>query len=62
MKVTMDAASGKKIKGEIAAASRCAIFQFTFPKSEKAHLIIQGINTSENKKPFQRLCKSRFRK
>jgi predicted alpha-1,2-mannosidase len=50
--VTMDA-FGKKIKGEIAAASRCGMFQFTFPKSEESHLIIQGINVSENKVPFQ---------
>ena len=46
-------AFGKKIKGEIAAASRCGMFQFTFPKSEESHLIIQGINVSENKVPFQ---------
>lgn len=37
--------AGKQhIKGEIAAASRAAIFQFTFPASKNAHLIIQGIN------------------
>ena len=46
-------ASGKKIKGEIAAASRVGIFQFTFPKSDESHLIIQGMNTVENKKAFQ---------
>ncbi|MCW3110377.1 MAG: glycosyl hydrolase family 92, partial [Segetibacter sp.] len=37
-------AGNQNIKGEIAAASRSAIFQFTFPTSENAHLIIQGIN------------------
>jgi len=37
-------AGGKKIKGEIAAASRCGIFKFTFPQSDDSHLIIQGIN------------------
>jgi predicted alpha-1,2-mannosidase len=37
-------ASDKKIKGEIAAASRCGMFRFTFPQSGKSHLIIQGIN------------------
>ena len=50
--VTMNA-SGKKIKGEIAAASRCGMFQFTFPKSEESHIIVQGINVSENKVPYQ---------
>ena len=34
----------EKIKGEITAASRCGMFRFTFPQSEEAHLIIQGIN------------------
>jgi predicted alpha-1,2-mannosidase len=42
--VLLDAGGGQKIKAEIAAASRAAIFQFTFPATEKAHLIIQGIN------------------
>ncbi len=50
--VTMDAGK-KKIKGEIAAASRCGLFRFTYPEAEQAHLIIQGINITENKKPFQ---------
>ena len=43
----------KEIKGEIAASSRCGMFQFTFPESEESHLIIQGINITENKKAFQ---------
>ncbi len=43
----------KEIKGEIAAASRCGMFQFTFPESKESHLIIQGINITENKKDFQ---------
>ena len=34
----------QRIKGEIAAASRCGIFQFTFPKSDESHIVIQGIN------------------
>jgi predicted alpha-1,2-mannosidase len=42
--VVLDAGGGQKIKAEIAAASRAALFRFTFPASEKAHLIIQGIN------------------
>jgi predicted alpha-1,2-mannosidase len=32
------------IKAEIAAASRAAIFQFTFPAAKDAHIILQGIN------------------
>ena len=32
------------IRGEIAGASRCGIFRFTFPESKEAHLIVQGIN------------------
>ncbi|HEY8969650.1 MAG TPA: GH92 family glycosyl hydrolase, partial [Puia sp.] len=42
--VVLDAGSQQKIKAEIAAASRAAIFRFTFPAAEKAHLIIQGID------------------
>jgi len=42
--VLLNAGDGKKIKTEIAAASRAAILQFTFPAAEKARLIIQGIN------------------
>jgi len=42
--VKMDVGNGEMIKGEIAAASRCALFRFTFPKSNNARLIIQGIN------------------
>ncbi|MDR3713175.1 MAG: GH92 family glycosyl hydrolase [Puia sp.] len=38
--------AGKKeiIKGEIAAASRCGMFRFTFPQSDQSHIIIHGIN------------------
>src|SRR5258708_12402781 len=42
--VLLDAPGNQKIKTEIAAASRAAIFQFTFPATEKAHLIIHRIN------------------
>jgi putative alpha-1,2-mannosidase len=42
--VRMDAGGGQMIKGEIAAASRAGMFRFTFPASEEARLIIQGIN------------------
>lgn len=50
--VTMDA-GGKQIKGEIAATSRTGLFRFTYPESEEAHMVIQGINITENKKSFQ---------
>jgi len=42
--VLLNAENNQNIKGEIASTSRCAIFQFTFPSSQNAHLIIQGIN------------------
>ncbi len=42
--VVLQAANKQKIKGEIAAASRCGMFRFTFPKSAESHIIIQGIN------------------
>ena len=41
------------LKGEIAAASRGGMFQFTYPESELSHLIIQVTNITENKIPFQ---------
>jgi len=34
----------QRIKGEIAASSRCGLFRFTFPSSEQAHIVVQGIN------------------
>ena len=43
----------QKIKGEIAAASRAGMFQFTFPESGESHIVVQGINITENKIPFQ---------
>ncbi|WP_462249188.1 GH92 family glycosyl hydrolase [Ferruginibacter sp.] len=42
--VLLNADNNKKIKTEIASSSRCGIFQFTFPASQDAHIIIQGIN------------------
>ncbi|HTE10959.1 MAG TPA: GH92 family glycosyl hydrolase, partial [Chitinophagaceae bacterium] len=42
--VMLDAANNQQIKAEIAAASRCAILQFSFPASPDAHIIVQGIN------------------
>ncbi|CAN5366553.1 GH92 family glycosyl hydrolase [soil metagenome] len=42
--VFLNAGNNQKIKGEIAAASRTGIFQFTFPASDQARFIIQGID------------------
>lgn len=42
--VLLNAGNNQKIKGEIAAASRAGIFQFTFPASDQARFIIQGID------------------
>ncbi len=42
--VLLNAENNQYIKAEIAAASRCAIFQFIFPSSQDAHIIVQGIN------------------
>lgn len=36
--------SPQSIRGEIAAASRCGMFRFTFPQTDEASLVIQGIN------------------
>ena len=42
--VLLNAANNETIKAEIASTSRCGIFQFTFPSSQNAHIIIHGIN------------------
>lgn len=42
--VKLKAGNNEKIKGEIAGDNTCGMFRFTFPKSNEAHLIIQGIN------------------
>ncbi|MDP4130416.1 MAG: GH92 family glycosyl hydrolase [Bacteroidota bacterium] len=42
--VLLKAGNKKQIRGEITAASRCGFFRFTFPKSDQAHIVIQGIN------------------
>jgi len=49
--VTMQS-SGKRIKGEIAAASRCGLFRFTFPASPQSGLIVQAINNTDARKSF----------
>ncbi|GAA4306731.1 GH92 family glycosyl hydrolase [Mucilaginibacter gynuensis] len=43
-KVTMDAKNGQTIDAEITAASKSGIFRFTFPKTDTARIILQGIN------------------
>lgn len=60
--VTMGDKKTEEIKGEIVASSRCGMFQFTFPESEESHIIIQGINNSENKKEFQGYVKVDYEK
>lgn len=42
--VAMQAPNGGKIRAEVAASSRCALFRFTFPKHNQSHIIIHGIN------------------
>lgn len=42
--VLLEATNGQHIKTEMASTSRCGIFRFTFPSSEDAHIIVQGIN------------------
>lgn len=42
--VLLNAKEGQPIKAEMASTSRCGIFQFTFPASDDAHIIVQGIN------------------
>ena len=42
--VVMQAGKKETIRGEIAGASRSGLFRFTFPQSEEAHILIQGIN------------------
>ena len=42
--VKMNTGNSQQIKAEIAAASRAAIFRFSFPASEQARIIVQGIN------------------
>jgi len=50
--VILNAENNKHIQSEIAASSRCAILQFTFPASQNAHLIIQGIDLNPELKDW----------
>lgn len=49
---SMRTKDNKSIKGEITASSRCALFRFTFPKSEQSHIVIQGINLNPQLKDW----------
>ncbi len=60
--VLLNAGNNHSIKGEIAAASRCAIFQFTFPSSQDAHIIIQGINLNPELKHWANDYSERIKK
>lgn len=54
----------KQIKGEIAAASRCGMFRFTFPESDESHIIIQGINLNAgrtDKSPLNQVDKNKLK-
>lgn len=42
--VEMNNKAGETVKGEISAASRAALYRFTFPESTDSRFIIQGIN------------------
>ena len=42
--VQLDCSSNGPIKAEISAATRSGLLRFTFPKSDQARIIIQGIN------------------
>jgi predicted alpha-1,2-mannosidase len=42
--VLLNAENNRHIKAEMASTSRCGIFHFTFPASQDAHIIVQGIN------------------
>jgi predicted alpha-1,2-mannosidase len=42
--VLLDAGKQQQIKAEMTASAHCGILEFTFPASEEAHIIIQGIN------------------
>ncbi|MEO5681683.1 MAG: GH92 family glycosyl hydrolase [Chitinophagaceae bacterium] len=59
--VKLDAAHHQTIRAEIAAASRCGIFQFTFPASADAHIIVQGINLNPSIKHWANDYEERIR-
>ncbi|MDP4283657.1 MAG: GH92 family glycosyl hydrolase [Bacteroidota bacterium] len=50
--VLLNTNHNQHIKSEIAASSRCAILQFTFPASQDAHIIIQGIDLNPELKDW----------
>ncbi|HSC37688.1 MAG TPA: GH92 family glycosyl hydrolase, partial [Chitinophagaceae bacterium] len=60
--VLLNTADSRHIKSEIAAASRCAIIQFTFPASNDAHIIVQGINLNPELKDWANDYDQRIKK
>jgi len=42
--VSLQTPDRKKIKAEITAASRCGLLKFTYPKTDSARIVVQGIN------------------
>jgi len=42
--VMLEGSPAGPLKAEIAAASRCGLLRFTYPESDQARLVIQGIN------------------
>lgn len=59
--VLLNANNNKNIKAEMASTSRCAIFQFTFPSSDDAHIIVQGINLNPELKHWANDFKERIK-
>ncbi|MES2777079.1 MAG: GH92 family glycosyl hydrolase [Bacteroidota bacterium] len=59
--VLLDAANNQQVKAEMASTSRCGIMQFTFPASDKAHIIIQGINLNPEIKHWANDYEERIR-
>jgi predicted alpha-1,2-mannosidase len=60
--VLLNSTNNQNIKAEIAAASHCAILQFTFPASNDAHIIIQGINLNPALKHWANDYEARIKK
>jgi predicted alpha-1,2-mannosidase len=48
--VLMRTPRGKRLKAEMAATEHCGILRFTFPQSNQAHIIVQGINLRKKQK------------
>jgi predicted alpha-1,2-mannosidase len=59
--VLLDASDNQRIKAEMTSASHCGIFQFTFPASQEAHIVIQGINLNPELKHWANDYEERIR-